>query len=140
MSNKEDRIDVIMGETTIHHIAVMCTDRVKAEIFFTKILGVPLAKNFLLSAEMTNAIFGVSEKVEVDVFDDGCTRFEVFYEKSKRKSLFEHICIEVKRKNDFIVRCKEYGLEPFEVQKDGKTLLFVRDFSGNLYEVKECMS
>ena len=129
-----------MGETTIHHVAVMCTDRVKAEVFFTKILGVPLAKNFLLSAEMTYAIFGVTEKVEVDVFDDGCARFEVFYTKSKRKSLFEHICIEVKRKHEFIVRCKDHGLEPFEVQKDGKMLLFVRDFSSNLFEIKEQVS
>ncbi len=129
-----------MGETTIHHVAVMCTNRVKAEIFFTKILGVPLAKNFFLSAEMANVIFGVSEKIEIDVFDDGCTRFEVFYEKSKRKILFEHICIEVKHKHEFIIGCKEYGLEPFEVQKDGKTLLFVRDFSGNLFEVKEQVS
>ena len=131
---------MIMGETTIHHVAVMCTDRVKAEVFFTKILGIARMKNFLLSAEMANAIFGVSEKVEVDVFDDGCTRFEVFYMKSKRKFLFEHICIEVKRKHEFIVRCNEFGLEPFEVQKDGKTLLFVRDFSDNLYEVKEQVS
>jgi len=61
----------------------------------------------------------------------------VFISKSNRTPGYEHICIEVEDKKEFIDRCKKYGIEPLVIKKEGKDLLFVRDFSNNLYEIKE---
>ena len=61
----------------------------------------------------------------------------MFIGKSNRTPGYEHICIEVDNKKEFIDRCKKYGIEPLVIKKEGKDLLFVRDFSNNLYEIKE---
>ena len=124
-------------KTTLHHVALQCFDRQKAEIFFTKILGLPKVKNFTLSDDLSDSIFGIKSSVEIDVYEDGTTRFEVFIDSSGKKTGYEHTCIEVTNRKEFISRCKKYGIEPAVIKKEGKDLLFVMDFSGNLFEVKE---
>ncbi|UCD13520.1 MAG: VOC family protein [Thermoplasmatales archaeon] len=124
-------------EVLLNHVALQYSDREKAAIFFTKILGIPRVKNFTLSKELSAGIFGINNGVDIDVYDNGRARFEVFISHTTRNLSYEHICIEVKDKKEFILRCKKYGLEPFTIKKDGKDLLFVRDFSDYLYEVKE---
>lgn len=130
-----------MGEeTTLNHVALLYSDKEKAEIFFTKILGIPKVKTFALSKNLSEAIFGINSGVEIDVYDNGRARFEVFIGKTGEKPTYEHICIKIENKKEFIDRCKKYGIEPLIVKKEGKNLLFVRDFSDNLYEVKEKQS
>ena len=124
-------------ETTINHVALQCSDKEKAKIFFTKILEIPKVKNFTVSEDLSEAIFGIKSGVEIDVYDNGVTRFEVFIDETSKKPSYEHTCIEVDNKEEFIVRCKTYGVGLLIVKKEGKDLLFVKDFSANLYEVKE---
>jgi len=127
-----------MGEEVLlNHVALQCSNKEKAEIFFTKILGISKVKNFTISEGLSESIFGINKRVEVEVYDNGMTRFEVFIGQSNRAPSYEHICIEVDNKKEFTDRCKKYGIEPFVIKKEGKDLLFVRDFSNNLYEIKK---
>ena len=124
-------------ETSLNHVALQCSERKKAEIFFTKVLQIPKIRTFEVSEELSKAIFGIKNSVEIDVYDNGKTKFAVFITKKMKDSCYEHVCIEVDNKEEFIDRCKKYGIEPVLVRKEGKDLLFIRDFSDNLYEVKE---
>jgi hypothetical protein len=127
-----------MSENTVlNHVALQCLNKEEALIFFTKILKIPMVRNFSVSKELSSKIFGIDENVEVYVFDNGEARFEVFIKNKTNKCEFEHVCIEVKDKNEFVNTCRSYGLKPFFVKKNEKDLLFVRDFSNNLYEIKE---
>ena len=119
------------------HTALQYSDRNKAKIFFNKILGLELKKTFTLSNELSNQIFGINEEVIVDVYSNEKAYFEVFITKIKTKYNFEHTCIEIDNKIDFIDRCKTYGIEPIFVKKGEKTLLFIKDFSGYVFEIKE---
>ena len=125
------------GSTVLNHIALQGLNKEEAVVFFTKILKIPMVKNFSVSKELSSKIFGIDESVEVYVFDNGDARFEVFIKNKKNKSEFEHVCIDVEDKNEFVNNCRSYGLKPFFVKKNEKDLLFVRDFSNNLYEIKE---
>jgi catechol 2,3-dioxygenase-like lactoylglutathione lyase family enzyme len=120
----------------IQHVAVECSDQQSSDRFFTTILGIPKIKDTMLSKELSAAIFGISKNVPIEIYDNGKTRFEVFINTTRSEPTYDHICIEVDDKSDFISRCKEKGLNPFFVEKEGKQLLFVRDFCNNLYEVK----
>jgi catechol 2,3-dioxygenase-like lactoylglutathione lyase family enzyme len=120
----------------VRHVAVECCSQDHADRFFSSVLGLQKVKSTLLSKELSMAIFKIDKEVQFDFYDNGKTSFEVFINDKHRASFFAHTCIEVENKSDFISRCKEQGLEPFFVEKNGKQLLFVRDFSGNLYEVK----
>lgn len=123
-------------ELVIQHVAVECSDQQSADRFFTTILGIPKIKSTVISKELSAAIFGINKSVPIEIYDNGKTRFEVFINKTRREPTYDHICIEVDNKGNFITQCKQQGLEPFFVEKEGKQLLFVRDFSNNLYEVK----
>jgi catechol 2,3-dioxygenase-like lactoylglutathione lyase family enzyme len=123
-------------EVVIQHVAVECSDQQSADRFFTTILGIPKIKDTMLSKELSAAIFGISNNVPIEIYDNGKTRFEVFINTTSREPTYDHICIEVGNKSDFITQCKQQGLDPFFVEKEGKQLLFVRDFSENLYEIK----
>ena len=123
-------------EINFKHVALQYKDRSKAEVFFTKVLEIPLKKTFTVSKELTKAIFGIDEEVLVDVYDNEKICFEVFVTKKRTKYSYEHTCVEIKDKDGFIRRCKKYGIEPIFVKKELKTLLFIRDFADNLYEIK----
>ena len=125
------------AKTALHHVALQCSDKQKAETFFTKILGLARAKSFTLSGDLSESIFGIKGSVEIDVYEDDTTRFEVFIDSAGKKAGYEHTCIEVESREELISRCTKHGIEPMLIKKEGKDLLFVRDFSGNLYEVKE---
>ncbi len=124
-------------ETTLNHVALECSDKDKADIFFIKILCMEKVKSSTLSEDLSNAIFGIKSSVEIDVYDNGMTRIEVFITGNSEKSGYEHTCIEVKDKKEFIKQCERYNIEPRAIRKEGKDLLFVKDFSDNLFEVKE---
>lgn len=121
---------------SLHHVALQCANKEKAEIFFTKILQSPKIKSFTISPQLSQDIFGVDESVDVDVYDNGNIRFEIFITE-KQTPTYAHTCIEVKNKNNLFKRCKKYGLQPIIIQKDKKNLVFLKDFSNNLYEIKE---
>lgn len=121
----------------VQHVAVEYPNENLAERFFSLVLGLPKVKSSLLSKELSEKIFKIQREVRFDFYDNGATRFEVFITDEPRQLGFAHICITVDDKKDFISRCKEQGLTPFLVQKGDKELLFVRDFSDNLFEVLE---
>ncbi len=125
------------NDIQLHHVALHCTDRTQAKVFFTKVLGMKQEKTFTLLPALSKAIFDIGEGVDVDVYSNDTARFEIFCTHQMPSPGYRHVCIEVSNKNDFIERCKQYGLEPLIIPKNGKTLLFVHDFSGNLYEIKE---
>ena len=114
-----------------------CSDREKAEIFFTSILEIPKVKSFSLTADLSDAIFSLRRPVEIDVYDNGSIAIEVFITGENKPPGFEHTCIEVKNIPKLIERCKQYGLTPSTIKKGEKDLLFIKDFSGNVYEIKE---
>ena len=124
-------------ETKILHVALKYRDRKQAEIFFTKILGLSLKKTFTVSEELSDEIFGIKEEVVVDVYGNNDSSFEIFITKTQTKPGYEHTCIEINNREEFIKRCKNYDIEPMLVKKGEKTLLFIKDYASNLYEVKE---
>jgi negative regulator of genetic competence, sporulation and motility len=127
-------------EIILQHVAIQYPEKKKAEMFFTKVLELSIVKTFTVSEELSKQIFGISEDVEVVVYGNNNTKFEVFITQKKSSQFFEHICIEVENKDDFVKKCKKYGLKPFFVKKGERDLLFVRDFAENLYEIKEKQS
>jgi len=124
-------------KTSVNHIALQYSDRKKAEIFFTDILGIPKIRSFTLSDQLSEKVFGIEKTIDVDVFDNESVRFEIFITDQKNKPSFVHTCIEIDNKEEFISSCKKNGLDPYIIPKGEKELLFVKDFSDNLYEVKE---
>lgn len=120
----------------IQHIALEYNEKSKADLFFGTVLGLPKVKSLMLTKELSKTIFGIAALVAVEIYGNDRACFEVFICNTKRDITHEHICLELPDKDEFLTRCEKYGLKPFFVQKDGKQLLFVRDFAGYLFEIK----
>ena len=124
-------------KTVLHHVAFQYADRKKAEIFFTKVLELVLKKTFTLSKALTNEIFGINEEVIVDVYANDTSYFEIFITERITRYNYDHISIEIENKEEFIKRCKKYDIIPMFVKKGEKKILFIKDYAGNLFEIKE---
>ena len=123
-------------KTMLQHIALQCNNSKKAEIFFTKILGLKVEKEFCLSEKLSDEIFGIKENVDVKIYGNKQVTFEIFITKKAQNTGFEHTCIEIQDQEKFIEHCKRYNINPMFVKKGEKTLFFVKDFAGNLFEIK----
>jgi hypothetical protein len=123
-------------KVSLHHIALQCENKEKAALFFTQILQIPKVKSFLVSSQLSQDIFGVDESVDVDVYDTGNIRLELFIIKEQTPT-YAHICFEVSDISTLLNRCEKYGLQSILINKEGKDLVFIKDFSNNLYEIKE---
>jgi catechol 2,3-dioxygenase-like lactoylglutathione lyase family enzyme len=124
-------------KTGLHHVALQYDDKNKAEFFFTKVLGLKLKKTFTLSKELSKKIFRITEEVVIFVYANDYSYFEIFITNRKTKYSYEHVSIKIENKNEFIKRCKRYDIKTIIVKKGEKTLLFIKDYVGNLYEIKE---
>jgi len=121
----------------IHHVALLCPNEEKAEIFYGKVLGLKKEKEFTLFAALAEQIFGISREIKVKVYSNNQVNFEIFVALEKPKITYEHICLVVSSKQEIISRCKAYKVEITKVKRNKKEILFLRDFSGYLYEIKE---
>ena len=104
-------------KTKFKHVALQYSERKQAEIFFTKILELPLKKTFTVSKELSNAIFGINEEVIVDVYGNKQTCFEVFITNLKIEHNYNHTCIKIHDKEEFIKKCNKYGIKQIFVKK-----------------------
>jgi catechol 2,3-dioxygenase-like lactoylglutathione lyase family enzyme len=125
------------AETKILHIALTYNDKEKADIFFNKILGISFEKEITLEKEMSKSIFGVDEEVKILVYSNEEIHIEIFISDKKVTSFYDHICFEISNFEDFVNRCAQNNITPLLVKKGSRTLIFVRDFSGYLFEIKE---
>ncbi len=51
-----------------------------------------------------------------------------------------HTCLEIDDRNAFIKKCEIMEVEILKVPKGESLLVFVRDYDGNFFEIKEKMS
>ncbi len=121
----------------LNHIALQYPCKKDAETFFTKILGIKKEREFNVPIELANSIFSINKEVDVIVFGNEKIRFEIFIANEAKELSYEHICLEVENKKDFIKQSGKYGIEPIFIKKGDKILLFIRDFANYLYEIKE---
>ena len=124
-------------ELTLYHAAVPCDTLAHVKTFFENILGLKLIKSFSLDQQLSNDIFSLPQSVDIRVYGNDSVLIEVFIYPQKTTATYSHLCIGVGNSEVFIEKCESNGLKPFSVTKGEKQLLFVRDFSGNLYEIKE---
>jgi catechol 2,3-dioxygenase-like lactoylglutathione lyase family enzyme len=119
-----------------HHIGLEVTDKEKAQIFFEEILGIPKVRSFIIGTDLAEAIFGQRKEIEVENFAKEDINFEVFITDKKVNPFYTHVCLVVQNRQELIAKCKTYGITTNIVKKDDKELLFITDFSGNIFEIK----
>ena len=125
----------IMG---IDHVAMANRDEAEAERFYGDLLGLARLYDFTIDARLAERLFAVARDVKVVTFGDGRTRIEVFIapEMVSPSPMVPHLCVAVQDPAGTAGRAEALGLPVVRAEREGRTLYFVRDRSGNAVELK----
>jgi len=120
----------------LDHIALTCRNKEHVRIFYEVLLQCRIVKSFVLTHDLSQQIFHDEADIEVMVYEGMNYRFEIFLTDSTYDKGFDHICFKIDDRKAFIDKCNMLDVDYFTVEKGEKTLLFIKDFSGNLFEIK----
>ena len=123
----------------LHHVGVVCRSQENADRFYRKILGLAKIKASLLSEDLAEAIFHVSQRCTVINYGNENMLVEVFAPETpaENRAPFVHLCLEVENREEFVRRCRDMALTVNRIKKGDSLLVFVADYDGNLFEIKE---
>ena len=122
----------------LRHVGLTSSSEEKADVFYADLLGLIKSEPKLLSLELSKAIFNVDRELVMINYQDERVHFEIFITGpdggNSRK--IEHTCLEVDNLEGFLEKCRRLNLDIARIPKGDKTLTFIKDFDGNLFEIK----
>ena len=123
----------------IAHISAVSRSVENADSFYIGILGLSKVKDFSIEAKLTDKIFGIPCQCRILVYAHLGEEIEVFIPDvfPEQRNPFDHVCLEVDDKKSFVQSCKKRDVQVNMIAKGDKFLTFIKDFDGNLFEIKE---
>ena len=121
----------------LEHIAISVKDASEIEAFFKGLLKMEEVRTFVLKEELSNRIFGISKETKVVLLQKGELVFEIFLLNEPLKKSFNHVCIAVDDREKLIETSMQNNYEVIRIERDYSDLIFIKDHSGNIFEIKE---
>jgi len=125
----------------LNHVALVVASAENAEHFFGRLLGLEIIRTQTVPADLARRLFDVAAEYSVILYGNEDFRVEAFIPQKDapgpRPGPVAHLCLEVASREDWLDRAAALGLEVRRVQKGESIVVFVKDFDGNLYEIKE---
>ncbi len=122
----------------LKHIGITNGSEEKAVSFYAGFLGLEKTREFLVDAGLSEQIFSVSRGIKVLVFEGRGTKIEVFICPDCLPPLpdFRHTGFLVEDLAEILDKARGSGVEVMEGRSGEKVVHFLKDFSGNLIEIK----
>jgi len=122
----------------LQHAGLTCSTEDNADKFYRDLLGLNKSEPKILPSDLSKAIFNLDAELKMINYMDEHIHFEIFitdqFGTSQRP--IEHLCLEVDDLDGFIEKCRSMQVEAARIPKGEKTLTFIKDFDGNLFEIK----
>jgi len=124
---------------TFNHIAFPSRSFENADRFFTGILGLERVKVSSVEPGLALTLFGRAEPWDIVTYRGGNLSVEVFVSDAAPPPApsIVHLCLEVENRQAFLDRCRSAGLAVIQAPRGEAVVVFIQDFDGNRYEVKE---
>ena len=123
----------------LKHVAHTASSEEKADTFYADLLGLTKSEPKALPLELSKAIFKVDIEMLMINYRDEQVHFEIFVsgpnDGNRRK--IAHTCLEVDNMEGFLEKCRGLKVDVTRIPKGDKILTFIKDFDGNLFEIKE---
>ena len=122
----------------IKHIGLNIRFREDVEKFYHGLLGFRTDSEFKLNRELSNTLFGIDSETDVLYLIKEGVELELFYNKENVSTGYNHICLEVNNLNEFVTEARQAGfLHYYRERSNKQPLVFIKDNSGNIFEIKE---
>ncbi len=122
----------------LRHIGLTCGSEENSDKFYKDLLGLVKSEPKKLPASLSKSIFNLDAELVMINYLNEDLHFEIFItDRSKNSSRpIEHLCLEVDDLKDFLHKCGALNVQVAQIPKGDKTLIFIKDFDGNLFEIK----
>ncbi|MBL7128675.1 MAG: VOC family protein [Ignavibacteria bacterium] len=121
----------------LEHIALTISEPEEVKNFYKDILGLTEVKTFAIKESLANDIFGLNEEASVFLLQKDNLLLEVFIRQETKRQSFNHICLSVNDRESLFRRAKQKNYECIRIERDTYDLIFIKDKSGNVFEIKE---
>jgi len=123
----------------LRHVGLTCGSEENSDKFYKDLLGLEKSGARTLPASLSKSIFNLDAELVIINYLNEDLHFEIFItDRSKDSSRqIEHLCLEVDDLSVFLNKCDSLGVEVARIPKGDKMLTFIRDFDGNLFEIKK---
>lgn len=121
----------------IKHVGLTIKDPSEIKNFYQNILGLIIEKEFTLTRQLNQQLFGFYEEVPVTRLSNGTDIFEIFVTKLPSRNNYSHLCIEVDDREALIEKVKKMNYSLTIVEREPDPLVFIQDKFGNNFEIFE---
>ena len=125
-------------EMIMRHAALTCSSEQNSDRFFKDCLGLEKEKPKTLAVSLAKAVFNVDTELVMINYRSAKVHFEIFItgRPVKQDNVIDHVCLEVRDLNALLSKCDLLEMQVIQVPKGDRTLTFIRDDDGHLFEIK----
>ena len=122
----------------LKHVGLACSQENNADRFYKDLLGLKKSQPKTLSFDLAKAIFNLDAELQIINYMDENLHFEIFITGGAKGNLgnIDHLCLEVSDLAVFVEKCRYLNVAVSQIPKGDKILTFIRDFDGNMFEIK----
>ena len=122
----------------LRHLALTYSSEKNSDRFFKNLFGLEKSEPKILPSSLSSAIFNVDGELRIINYMGKDIHFEVFIADDSGRNVnpIAHVCIEIDDQETFLTRCAELDFSVSQIPKGNRTLTFIRDDDGNLFEIK----
>jgi catechol 2,3-dioxygenase-like lactoylglutathione lyase family enzyme len=120
----------------LEHIALAINDRKEIDQFYRGILGFCELRSFVLKKDLARDIFGVEKETRVIQLQKDGILLELFIIPERFENVYNHICISIPNREEIVYKADQYAYECIRIRRHNSDMIFIKDRSGNLFEIK----
>ena len=121
----------------LEHIALSIANPEDIKNFYQDILGMNKVKSFVLNRSLANDIFGINKDTDVFLLQKELLSLEIFVIKELHIKNFNHICLAVDYRKMLFENAGQNGYTCICKKRGNSDLIFIKDKSGNIFELKD---
>jgi catechol 2,3-dioxygenase-like lactoylglutathione lyase family enzyme len=123
----------------LNHVGIINGNPEQAELFYKDFLKFEKTREFILSPELSGQLFDLSREISVLVFERDGIKLEVFICPECRLPTPDlgHIGLYLDDLSTIVEQARVAGVQHIIGKTGEKTVHFIRDFYGNLIEIKQ---
>ena len=122
----------------LNHVGIINRDEDQALRFYRDFLGLENTREILLAPEFSEQLFAVSREIRLLVFEKPGIKVEVFIaDFEPARPNFAHFGIFLDNLSEVTEKARQSNVDLIVGTYKDKTVYFLKDFSGNLIEIKQ---
>ena len=123
----------------LNHVALVCSSEENSDRFFQDALGLEKMQSKIIPSYLSELIFGLEGEYKLVNYGNDSIMFEIFLSDRQYTEIkkLDHVCIEVEHLGKFLTKCAKMRIEILRIPKGDSLMVFIRDYDGNLFEIKE---